>query len=660
MLNRPGYCMLMTLIAVSISSCVGTQVKPGDVTPSAKTTRMQLPETQTPKSSINPKDLLAQALQKTSPEREKLQLQAARIYVDQRKIDKAQNLINEVKAAELPDNLWVIHSEISALLALHMNDVETARRILTNPRIERHLNALEPQQEASLRTTRAQVFERAGQLNESVIERINLTAILTNREANTANQEALWQTLMAMPLATLQHHAAQGAGGITQGWYALAALSKNNTQNLERQQAQLNQWLAQWPNHPANGNLPKGLSLIPKVMSKQPHNIALLLPLKGRLAEAGQAVSDGFFAAYYQTLSEQSSTATSPNIRQYDTSTSATTAYQQAVTDGADLIIGPLDKDDVNQLSRLASLPVAVLSLNYISAKESTAQSTATANSQSNNIPALTQPPAQPSTVMANFYQFGLAAEDEARQVARQGIQDGHQRALVVLSTQEWSERSAQAFSAEWEALGGTIIQKTLFNTQDQFSAAVRNVMLIESSQARMNLLRQQLATKLEFTPRHRDDIDMIFMAATPVQGRQIKPTLAFHDITNIPLYATSNIYSGDIDAVNNDDLNGVIFTTLPWLFDTNNPVKEAISLTTKSSAVYSRLHALGADAFHLHARLSQLQQAPEMRLYGATGALHLLADGRVEHEQIWAHFKAGLAEPIARVITSDENEAGE
>jgi outer membrane PBP1 activator LpoA protein len=143
----------------------------------------------------------------------------------------------------------------------------------------------------------------------------------------------------------------------------------------------------------------------------------------------------------------------------------------------------------------------------------------------------------------------------------------------------------------------------------------------------------------------------MIFMAVSPAQGRQIKPTLSFHYAGNIPVYATSSVYSGDTDPVNNEDLNGVLFNTLPWIFDDNNPVKQTIAQNSKSSAVYGRLHALGVDAFQIYARLPQLKQAPQMRIYGATGSLSLTPDGRIEREQMWAQFKQGLAEPVASVI---------
>jgi outer membrane PBP1 activator LpoA protein len=632
MLNRPTHCVFIVLLALTLSSCGGSsRVKPSETAPVIKSeSQAKLPTAQkSPANQKDPKDVVALAQQKKSPERESLLLEAADIYANQNNLDKARNLVSAMNASQLPDSTFVKHSQVSANIALKEGDVERARRILTNTRLEQQLKALEPQQEALLRELRAQAFERSGQRQDSIAERITATAVLTGAQATTQNQEALWQTLMLLPLNELQANALKGSGGITQGWYSLAALSKNNTQNPASQLAALTQWQAQWRNHPAANNLPKDLRALQTIITQQPKKIALILPLKGRLAEAGMAVSDGFFAAYYQ-----SGNTALPNVRRYDSSEDGAAAYQQAVNDGAELVIGPVDKDGVNKISQLPSLPIPLLSLTY--------------------------PDQQPAQALANFYQFGLAVEDEGRQAARKAIQDGHNRALVISTPQEVSERSTQAFSDEFQALGGEIIAKTHFASLDKFSENFRQLMLLDESKARATLLQQQLGTKLEFTPRLRADISMIFMAVTPAQGRQIKPILVFQYANNIPVYATSTIYSGDTDVINNEDLNGVLFNTLPWVFDNTNPVKHAIAQTTKSAAVYGRLHALGADAFHLYSRLAQLKQAPQMRLYGATGSLQLMPDGRIEREQMWARFNQGLAEPLTTVVNENLQDVSE
>src|SRR5690625_7480658 len=114
-------------------------------------------------------------------------------------------------------------------------------------------------------------------------------------------------------------------------------------------------------------------------------------------------------AAYYQAHTEKSRV---PQVRQYDSSGDAdiVALYEQAVADGAEFVIGPLDRDKVERLSQLEELPAPILTLNYT---ETASPSPA----------AFEHPP--------GFYQLRLAAEDEARQGARRARLAGPRCALV-------------------------------------------------------------------------------------------------------------------------------------------------------------------------------------------------------------------------------------
>src|SRR4051812_10012688 len=73
----------------------------------------------------------------------------------------------------------------------------------------------------------------------------------------------------------------------------------------------------------------------------EPQHVALLLPLSGNLASAGQAVKEGFLAAYYASQPRPELA-----IEFYDTASQAdiNSLYQQAQQKGADFVIGPLTK----------------------------------------------------------------------------------------------------------------------------------------------------------------------------------------------------------------------------------------------------------------------------------------------------------------------------
>lgn len=607
----------LVLALVVLSGCGNNPTQPETRTASPAKNQAKAPSAA---------QLLQLARQSQSPERESLVLQAAQTYVDNNKPSRARDLISDINPDELPEQAYIKYTDLLSTLALQEGSNFLAHGILTKQRLEQQWQTMEPATEIALREKRAQVFALLGEAQHSVNERIQLAALISDKQQQQQNQEAIWQSLMRIPFAELQQLALTELGEAARGWYSLAAISKNNQIDLEQQREQLQRWLNDWRRHPAHDQLPNDLRLLQSLIDQQPKQIALLLPMQGKLAEASEAVRDGFFAAYYQALSNG---RTIPEVRQYDSSGDALAAYHQAVAEGADLVIGPIDKEKVTEISLMPSLEVPVLSLNY--------------------------PDTPPTHHLKGFYQFGLAAEDEARQVARQAFVEGHRQAMIIIPSQEWSERSARAFTEEWEKLGGVVVNRSQFQTGANYSRLVKDAMLIEHSQIRTRELQDLLGIKLESSPRSRSDVDMIFLIADPAQARQIKPTFAFHYAGKIPVYSTSQVYSGESNPKMDRDLNGIRFNTMPWLFDASSAEKQAISQHTKSAAVYGRLHALGADAFRLYARLPQLEQVPQMRIFGATGALRMLDAGRIEREQIWVRFRNGEAQPLPMIINENE-----
>src|SRR5690606_4389342 len=140
-----------------------------------------------------------------------------------------------------------------------------------------------------LRELRAQVFMRLGDVTHSVNERITLAALLTDEVAAQDNQDGIWRSLTSLSPSELQTRSNSEVNPILRGWYALALLQKDTQADLERQQAQLESWRAQWPDHPANQNLPDDLRLLQTLIANQPRQIALLLPQQGRMAKASEA-----------------------------------------------------------------------------------------------------------------------------------------------------------------------------------------------------------------------------------------------------------------------------------------------------------------------------------------------------------------------------------
>src|SRR5690606_36546939 len=132
--------------------------------------------------------LLEQARATTSPERERLILQAADLLVSQQDYDWARTLLTGLDPATLTDDAYVTYVDLLSGIALDEGSYLLAQGILTNPRLEQQWQNLDPQMEIRLRQKRAQVFALLGDAPTSVSERIQLTALITNNEDALANQ----------------------------------------------------------------------------------------------------------------------------------------------------------------------------------------------------------------------------------------------------------------------------------------------------------------------------------------------------------------------------------------------------------------------------------------------------------------------------------------
>jgi len=256
-----------------------------------------------------------------------------------------------------------------------------------------------------------------------------------------------------------------------------------------------------------------------------------------------------------------------------------------------------------------------------------------------------------------NLYQFGLAPEDEARQAAEQAIVEGARLAAILYPDGEWGARVAEAFRQRFEALGGIVTTHNTF--AGDASAATRQLLDLGQSETRARQLRGFTSLRVEFEPRRRQDIDVIFLVAAAGQARQLKPALNFNYAADLPVFATSHVYAGTPAADIDSDLNGIRFVDIPWVLDQQSPLhQDAERVWPGGHGRYERLFALGIDAYRLHTRLAMLQSLPESFLPGVTGQLSLDEQQRLVRELQWAWFSRGVPQrmPVVNRQNGAEN----
>lgn len=337
------------------------------------------------------------------------------------------------------------------------------------------------------------------------------------------------------------------------------------------------------------------------------------------MANVARALQDGFLAAHFQA---QQAGQNPPSIKLYDSTQvrSLDDFYRQAQADGVELVVGPLEKPLVKQLANREQLPITTLALNYSD------------NSQ--------EGPAQ-------LFQFGLAAEDEARAVASRAWGDGMRRAVALVPRGEWGDRVLAAFSQSWQSAGGSLIAAEHVDQPVQLAQQIADLLQLRQSEGRAQRLQGALGSQIATQPSRRQDIDFVFLAATPQQARQIKPTLAFQYAGDLPVYATSHLYTGTNNPTQDQDLNGIRFCETPWLLNPSDPTRQQVAAQwPQANGSMGRL-AMGVDAYRLAPRLPELKAVPSLQIDGLTGTLSLNPTQRIERQLQWAEFRNGQVQPL-------------
>lgn len=529
-------------------------------------------------------------------------LQAIDAAIQGADLDRADRLIQNAGRARLSQlqstRLRLLSAELH--LARHQGD-----RALEN------LLALDTDQlpeslQARYLRDLADAYRSVGNILESAhaLERLDLR-LQGDREARLAVQTEILRALSALSERTLQllQPPPPDSRG---GWMALALLIKQHGANPAVIEPYLKEWREHFPDHPM---LPELLQhslerLQAQIMKVE--QIAVLLPQQGRYAPAAQALRDGIMLAYYQIPEAQR-----PVLRFYDSSDPANLwpLYSRAITEGAQAIIGPLQKSEVSQLLRAGELEVPVLALNHVIGNSA--------------------PP-------ANLYMFSLDPEQEARLVAERIWQQGLRHPVSLVPQSAWGERLKNAFDGRWEALTGEGVEGSSYATESaDYSKPITHLLHLDLSRARHARVQRWLGQRVEFEPRRRQDIDAFFVAARPQQAQSIHPQLAFFRAADLPMYTTSHAWTGSLTPQQLADMRGILLPDIPLLAAPGE--RERLSRFIPGiMGPGVRLYAMGMDALKLVPQLRRLQDSPYESFDGQTGNLHMNRAKQILRQLVW------------------------
>ena len=553
------------------------------------------------------------------PARDEFALAATRAWLDANRADDAQRAL-QLASAQLPGPQQFEKALLQVEVGAARGQYQAAwQQVLQLP------EPASPQDAARLFYLRQQVALRAGQAAAAVQAGMARDRIAADEATRTRARRDLLTDMRGAIDRGLRIDPAASRDALERGWLEIGQIAASAGRSPLSASTMIDSWRRRFPGHPAATIVdseildpaarPEGARGLAQVAGP----VALLLPLSDSdpaRASLVALIRDGF-QAQVARLSDPGLA----EVRIYDTAAMpVATAMQRAVSEGAAFIVGPLTREEVQVAAEQRPSHVPMLLLNTL-----------------------------PDGGSAGTWQFALAPEDEARQIARQIAGSGGRNAVVLTPADAWGQRVAAAFAAELRAAGGRVVAEGTYDlARNNIESTITAALGIDAGRQRYRRVQEATGARLNYLPRPSPDVDAVFVAGyQPLAVRQFRPFLHHYNAGEIPTYITSDGVTDERSA--NRDLEGMRLLDMPWLIDTVGIGYDARLATEglwrgRGSGRDSRYFAFGYDAARITSALRRGQSA--WPIEGVTGRLSLTPEGRIERQLNWARMRDGTVVP--------------
>ncbi|MEG0099047.1 MAG: penicillin-binding protein activator, partial [Citrobacter sp.] len=340
-----------------------------------------------------------------------------------------------------------------------------------------------------------------------------------------------------------------------------------------------------------------------------------------------------------QPAPTQPTTASAPanpsaELKIYDTSSQPLNQIlAQVQQDGASIVVGPLLKNNVEELMK-SSTPLNVLALN------------------------------QPESVknLANVCYFALSPEDEARDAARHIHAQGKQAPLLLIPRSGLGDRVTNAFAQEWQKLGGGVVLQQKFGSTAELKMGVNggSGISLTGSPVASSVPAQPGVTIGGLTiPAAPTDaqitggsgrVDAVYILATPEEIAFIKPMIAMRNgsQSGATLYASSRSAQGTAGPDFRLEMEGLQYSEIPMLAGGNESLMQQALSAVHNDYSLARMYAMGVDAWSLANHFSQMRQVQGFEINGNTGALTATQDCVINRKLSWLKYQQGQVVPAS------------
>ena len=308
----------------------------------------------------------------------------------------------------------------------------------------------------------------------------------------------------------------------------------------------------------------------------------------------------------------------SAELKIYDTTTQPMSQLlAQVQQDGATLVVGPLLKDNVEEVIK-SNTSLNVLALN------------------------------QPEKVenRANICYFALSPEDEARDAARHIHDQGKQTPLLLAPRGALGDRVVNAFANEWLKLGGGTVLQQRFGSASELKSSVNSGISLSGTPVSTlpSASDSSLGNPEDVPVSSSGGVDAAWILATPEQIAYIKPMIALRNgsQSNVTLYASSRSAQGTAGPDFRLEMEGLQYSEIPMLAGSNPALMQQALSAVRNDYSLARLYAMGADAWSLANHFAQMRQTPGFELNGNTGDLTATQDCVINRKLSWLKYQHG------------------
>ncbi|KFX19993.1 penicillin-binding protein activator [Pectobacterium betavasculorum] len=606
------------------------------------------------------------------------QLLAIRSLLQEGKAPQASQQFNA-----LPEKLSAAQKQeqqlLSAELSVAQNNMDAAKAALS----QLDVGALSDQQKQRYYQTKIKTAQ--GRPSIELLRTYIAQEPLLKGDEHQMNLDQTWLALTQMSPQESSSLLINANENVLQGWVDLLNNYQDNRTSPDQLKSAIQDWQTRYPHHPAAKTLPTQLNQVINYQQSSVNSIALLLPLNGQAQVFANAIQQGFNAAKNGQIatasvsapaapsadavqagqmapssdgqstqspapySDQAVASTTPTpeaqatsaglssslpVKVYDTSSQPlANILTQAQQDGASLVIGPLLKNEVDQLANSQS-PLNILALN------------------------------QPEHVenSPNICYFALSPEDEARDAAKFIHQQGKQQPLVLAPRGALGDRIVNAFAQAWNQQSGTSSLQQRFGNTAELKQAINSGAGLSLNGQPVNVSQPQaqpgttiggLTIPSQVQPTTSSsvsgNIDAVYIIATPDELALIKPMIDMRTTSRArpALYASSRSFQAGLGPDFRLEMEGLQFSDIPLLAGANPALMQQVSSQFKNDYSLVRLYAMGMDAWTLASRFGEMRQIPGHQISGATGMLSSGPDCTINRQLTWQQYRQGQLVPV-------------